>query len=153
MTFDLRTALPTILPKAITWAEAHCLSISQVGQPLKETLLAVARSVGVLYPDRIRIAEVPSLPLPEDAELREAALATGLLGPDMIGLTLGYGIYVCHGHDNIRLLSHEFRHVHQYEQAGSIASFLPAYLQQIVSVGYANAPFEIDARAYERNHA
>lgn len=94
-----------------------------------------------------------SLPLPGDPELKQAALATGLLGPSMIGLTLGHGIYVCHGHGNIRLLSHEFRHVHQYEQAGSIAAFLPAYLQQIVDVGYDKAPFEVDARAHERQHA
>ena len=58
----------------------------------------------------------------------------------MVGLTLGYGVYVCHGHGTVRLLSHEFRHVYQYEQAGSIAAFLPVYLQQIVTFGYNNAP-------------
>jgi hypothetical protein len=39
--------------------------------------------------------------------------------------------------------------VHQYERAGSIAAFLPVYLQQIVELGYNNAPFEIDARSHE----
>jgi len=101
----------------------------------------------------IRVAKVPRLPLPEDPELQQAALATGLLGPDMVGMTFGYGIYICRGHCTIRLLSHEFRHASQYEQAGSIAAFLPTYLQQIVAVGYHNAPFEIDARAHERHHA
>ena len=153
MTFDLRAALPILVPKAISWAESQCSAIARVGQPLNEVLLAVARSVGVLHPELIRVAEVPSLPLPEDPELKQAALATGLLGPSMVGLTLGYGIYVCHGHDNVRLLSHEFRHVYQYEQAGSIAAFLPVYLEQITTVGYNNAPFEIDARAQERHHA
>jgi len=153
MTFDLRAALPVLTPKAISWAEAQSSSIEQLGRPLNEVLLAVARSVGVLHPELIRVAEVPSLPLPEDPELKQAALATGLLGPGMVGLTLGYGVYVCSGHGNVRLLSHEFRHVHQYEQAGSIAAFLPVYLQQIVTVGYHNAPFEIDARAHEQHHA
>lgn len=152
MTFDLRAVLPVIAPKAIAWAEAQYLSISLAGQPLNEALLAVAKNVGVRYPERIRVVEVQSLPLPDDASLRQAALATGLLGPGMVGLTLGHGIYVCHGHGNIRLLSHEFRHVHQYEQAGSIAAFLPDYLHQIVSFGYHNAPLEIDARAHERHH-
>jgi hypothetical protein len=32
---------------------------------------------------------------------------------------------------------------------GSIAAFLPTYLQQIVDFGYANAPFEVDARRHE----
>ena len=48
-----------------------------------------------------------------------------------------------------RLLSHECRHVFQYEQAGSIALFLPLYLDAIVRVGYENCPFEQDARAHE----
>jgi hypothetical protein len=153
MTFDLSVALPVLAPKAISWAEAQYSTIAQEGQPLNEVLLAVARSVGVLHPELIRVSEVPSLPLPEDIELKQAALATGLLSPDMVGLTLGYGVYICQGHGNVRLLSHEFRHVHQYEQSGSIAAFLPVYLQQIVTVGYNNAPFEIDARAHERHHA
>ena len=153
MTFDLRVALPFLAPKAIAWAETQSSQIALSGQPLNDTLTSVARSVGVLHPERIRIVEVDSLPLPEDPDLKQAALATGLLGPNMIGLTLGYGIYVCRGRGTIRLLSHEFRHVYQYEKAGSIAAFLPVYLQQIVSVGYNSAPFEVDARAYEENHA
>ncbi len=68
----------------------------------------------------------------------------------MVGMTFGYGVYVCHGYVTFSLLSHEFRHVQQYEQAGSIAAYLPAYLEQVVTVGYDNAPFEIDARAHER---
>ena len=153
MKFDLNAVLPMIIPKVIAWVEAQSMHITQTGQPLKEELLAVARSVGVIQPERIRIAEVPSLPLPEDPELNQAARATGLLGPDMTGLTLGYGIYICYGHGDIRLLSHEFRHVYQYEQAGSIAAFIPVYLQQIALFGYDNAPFENDARDHARDHA
>jgi hypothetical protein len=48
-----------------------------------------------------------------------------------------------------RLVSHECRHVYQYETHGSIAAFLPIYLLQIATVGYVNAPFEQDARAHE----
>jgi hypothetical protein len=109
--------------------------------------------VEVLRPELIRVVEIASIPLPDDPELKQAALVTGLLGPNMVGLTLGYGVYVCHGYGTVRLLSHEFRHVYQYEQAGSIGAFLPVYLQQIVTVGYNNAPFEVDARAHERHHA
>ncbi|HPN01705.1 MAG TPA: hypothetical protein PKV03_09765 [Methylotenera sp.] len=153
MTFDLHTVLPLLIPKAIAWAQVQSSLIEKVGQPLNDSLLAIARSVGVMHPELIRVAEVSRLPLPEDPELQQAALESGLLGPNMVGMTFGYGIYVCHGHNTIRLLSHEFRHSFQYEQAGSIAAFLPTYLQQIVTVGYNNAPFEIDARAHERHHA
>ncbi|MGB2831500.1 MAG: hypothetical protein WBC07_01005 [Methylotenera sp.] len=153
MTFDLRTVLPLLIPKAIAWAEAQSSFIGQVGQPLNDALLTVARSVGVMHPELIRVTEVPCLPLPEDLELQQAALESVLLGPNMVGMTFGYGIYVCHGHGTIRLLSYEFRHSYQYEQAGSIAAFLPTYLQQIVTVGYNNAPFEIDACSHEKHHA
>ena len=84
----------------------------------------------------------------------EDGQVTGLLGPNMVGLTLGYAVLVCRGHEATpRLLSHEFRHVHQYEIAGSIAAFLPGYLHQIVAYGYANAPLEIDARNHELHRA
>ncbi len=149
MAFNLQAALPGLVPKAIAWAEAQAALVAQAGRPLDAPLLAVARSVGVQHPERIRIAEVTRLPLPLDAQLRAAALVSGLLGPSTIGLTLGYGIFICSRYVDVRLLSHEFRHVYQYEAAGSIAAFLPAYLEQIAAVGYKNAPFEVDARAHE----
>ena len=152
MTFDLQAALPRLLPRAIAWAEEREAEIIHNGVPLNATDVAVARSVGVVSPELIRVLLVQQVPLPEDAELREAAQLTGLLGPDTDGLTLGYGIYICHGHEGISLLAHECRHVYQYERADSIASFLPLYLQQIVTFGYNDAPFEVDARAHERQH-
>jgi hypothetical protein len=150
MNIDLRTALPMLLPSAIRWAEARANEAAQSGSQLNETGIVLARAVGVIQPELIRIALVASLPLPEEPQLRAAALQTGLLGPSMVGLTLGHSIFICHGHDSIRLLSHEFRHVYQYEQYGSIANFIPVYLEQIVQMGYANAAFELDAKAHEK---
>ena len=143
----------SLIQKAITWAEAQYASIAQAGLPLDDAQFSLAAVVGVQHPDRIRIAEIQRFPRPDDPELRQAAFDTGFLGHDTLGLTLGYGVYVRQGHGSNRLLSHEFRHVYQYEQAGSIRDFLPEYFQQIVTVGYSNAPFEVDARAYERDHA
>ena len=149
MTLDLRSALPALLPRAIAWAEERAAEIASTGFPLGQSGLSLARRVGVIRPELIRISMVDRLPLPSDPDLQAAALATGLLGHGMVGLTLNYGIYLCHGHDTARLLSHEFRHVYQYEQLGSIAEYLPVYLKQIVDFGYMKAPFEIDARANE----
>jgi hypothetical protein len=149
MPLDLITVLPILLPKAVDWATARSNEILADGEPLSEIGIKLAEAVGVARPERIRVSAVPELPLPEDEELRSVALETGLLGPNMIGLTLGYGIYVCDGHIDNRLISHECRHVHQYEAAGSIENFLPIYLQQIAIHGYHDAPFEIDARKHE----
>lgn len=147
--FDLSKELPRLLPKAIAWAEGKAAEIEKVGIPLSEVGMCLAQAAGVQHPDLIRVCEVKSLPLPEDLELRYAALETGLLGPGMIGLTLAYSIYIVSGKSTNRLISHECRHVYQYEVAGSIAAFLPQYLGQIAKYGYANAPFEIDARQHE----
>ena len=149
MNFDLRSALPFLLPKAIAWAEGRAAEIASLGSPLDAAGISIAQQVGVARPQLIRTLMVAQLPMPSDPQLEQAATATGLLGPSMIGLTLGHGIYICHGHSSIRLLSHECRHVHQYEQLGSIAAYLPVYLQQIVEFGYRDSPFEIDARDHE----
>lgn len=149
LTFDLAAALPLLAPKAVAWAEQRASEILAHGVALTDHGLVLASQVGVGNPEKIRLQFVPRLPLPTDPLLRQAALQTGLLGPSMIGLTLGYGIYICHGYNSARLISHECRHVYQYERAGSIANYIPAYLQQIVQFGYADAPYEVDARQHE----
>lgn len=148
---DLGRVLPAILPSAIAWAEAQSQLVLSAGIALSERGIVDARAVGVTSPERVRVALVPSLPLPEDPTLHAIALDTGLLGPGMVGLTLGHAIFIVQGHDTRRLLTHELRHVHQYEVAGSIAEFLPIYLQQVASFGYRDAPFEVDARRHEIN--
>jgi len=151
--FDLAAELPRLLPKAITWAETQEASAHRHGRALTVAGTRLAESVGVRYPKRIRVVEVSELPFPTDLELRLAATETGLLGPHMAGLTLGYAVFIRTGHYSARLISHECRHVYQYESAGSIAAFLPIYLSQIVFFGYEQAPFEVDARAHERDVA
>jgi hypothetical protein len=149
MPVDLKAVLPQLLPKAIAWAEAQAAQIASSGRSLDEGEMQLAQSVGVARPECVRVALVDALPLPDDPELAAAALQVGLLGPGMVGLTLGQSIFICRGHETKRLLSHELRHVHQYEQAGSIADFLPGYLQETVLFGYIAAPLEQDARAHE----
>jgi hypothetical protein len=148
---DLQSALPLLMPKALAWAQAQASAVAMSGASLSDIAQGVARSVGVLHPELIRVSLVDAIPVPTDPDLQAAAVQTGLMGPNIAGLTLGYAVFIRHGQDTWRLLSHEFRHVFQYEQAGSIAAFLPTYLQQIVQFGYANAPLEIDARAHERH--
>jgi len=147
--YDLAAVLPKLLPQAIEWVESHSGGILTSGQPLTAAGITVARAVGVRDPERIRVELVESLPLPDDQVLRDVALQTGLLGPNMAGVTFGYGIYTCKDHISNRLLTHECRHVFQYESAGSIAAFLPVYLQEIIENGYFECSFEVDARQYE----
>lgn len=148
---DLAGILPALLPAAVAWAMLQERAAISGGEPLTPDGLRIARRAGVLVPGRIRVRTVDALPVPDDPELREAAIRAGLIAPGMVGLTLGYGIFVRRGHADRRLLSHECRHVQQYEAHGGIAGFLPVYLAQVARDGYADAAFEIDARDHERD--
>lgn len=144
---NLKTELSRLLPKAVDWAEKHQRDILATGIALSPEELQIARAVGVQRSEDIRIKVVDQLPLPEDPELAAAAVQLGLLGPDMSGLTLFHGIFICHralGDRN--LIAHECRHVHQYEQRHSISAFLQEYIPQLDTFGYHNAPLEKDAR-------
>ncbi len=147
--FNLKTALPALAPLAVQWAEATANYVALSGRPLEEAEAQMARRVGVSQPESIRLLVVDQMPYPEHRMLQAAAMATDFLGPQTAGLTLGHAVLVRRGQESVRLLSHEFRHVHQYEQAGSIAAFLPVYLEQVLDHGYADAPLEADARAHE----
>ena len=148
---DLAAELPRLLPRVIAWVEEQEALALASGRPLTPIERQLAVAVGVRQPERVRIRLDPELPLPDDPELRAAADATGLLGRGMIGVTFGHAVFIRAGHLTNRLASHELRHVHQYEQAGSIAAFLPRYLREIVAVGYASSPLELDARRHERD--
>lgn len=141
--------LPTLLPKAIAWAEGESEQVLKHGQALVQRDIQLAVRAGVAHPERVRIAVVPQMPWPGDEELRAAGEETGLFSPTIIGLTMGHGILLIEGRFNRRMIAHELRHVHQYEAAGSIANFLPLYLLEVATHTYGNAPFEIDARNHE----
>lgn len=126
--------------------------ILESGAPLTSEQIAMASQVGVLRPEKIRILSVARISPPDDPLLLEIAEEMNFLGPDTIGLTLGYGIYLREGYITDRLLSHEFRHVQQYEVAGSVQAFIAEYIQQIFQYGYYDSPYEVDARAYEISH-
>jgi hypothetical protein len=146
---SLAARLPVLLPRVIAWATRESQRILQNGQALSAQGIAIARAVGVANPERIRILEVSAIPAPEDPELKELALAENLIGPNTAGLTLGYGIFIVQGRLDVRLLSHECRHVHQVEAADGLDAFLPLYLKQIAEFTYDHAPYELDAKAHE----
>ena len=123
-----------------------------VGQELNAAGEAIARQVGVARPEDVRVVVTDEMPFPGHPQLRAAAIEVGMLGPNMAGLTLGHAIFIREGELSARLLSHELRHVAQYEEAGSIEAFLPVYLAQVVEYGYEAAPYEVDARSHEIGH-
>ena len=89
------------------------------------------------------------IPLPHEADLRQAAQDFGLLTADTGGLTIGYGIFVLQRcWSNAKLVAHELMHVAQYEQCGGISGFVHKYLYEVNEYGYPAAPMEQDAIAF-----
>ncbi len=141
---------PAIAPRVIQWAEVQAGQALRAGAPLDAAQQALARRVGVKDPHRIRMIVVEEIPLPEEPLLKAASAEVGLSQSSAAGLTLGHAVIVRRGFENdARLLSHEFRHVAQYEARGGIARFLDEHLRHLVRFGYDDSPFERDARDHE----
>jgi hypothetical protein len=145
---SLLAEFATLLPLAIEWAANEEARVLREGVALSEDELRDARAVGVKSPERIRLLRVETVPIPEHPQLRAAAETVHFLSPETRGLTLHYAIFVrwdCW--KDRHLLAHEFVHTVQYERLGGIAPFLQQYLQECLTIGYANAPMELEASA------
>ena len=147
-----RALLPALAWPVCAWARSHERRIARAGRPLSPHERAIARQVGVVEVDRVRLAVVGAIPFPCNRLLDGLAAWAGLPGPGATdGLTLGHAIYLRAGAAHLpELLAHECRHVQQCEQLGSLAAFLRRYLREVSRHGYHEAPLEIDARRAAR---
>jgi hypothetical protein len=136
-------------PLVLFWGTILQWTIPYRGRTLEPWEEAIARKVGVTHSDQIRLITVRDLPFPKLPGLRRLAGRHGMSRDGGRGLTLGHGIFIKEGCYSVRLLSHECRHVYQYEQAGSIGKLLTRYLEEVLEHGYSNAPLEHDARNHE----
>ena len=124
--------LEDTIKRACTWVEQQQEYIENFGAKLTPHQIALAIQVGVRRPERIRILTIEKIPSPNDETLSKIAEKLNFLGPSTLGITLGNCIYVRDGYVDDRLLSHEFRHVYQFEESGSIQVFIGEYLQQLI---------------------
>ena len=135
-----------ILPLAVEWAEANEKVILVHGAALSQQYMEDARPVGVKNPERVRIYEVPQIPIPKHPILKAAAEATQLISPETIGISLGYGIFIHNDFSNDRYtVVHELVHTMQCERAGGLYLFLKKYLWECIEIGYPEAPMEQEA--------
>jgi hypothetical protein len=136
----------TLLPLATEWATAQEEMILEKGTPLSPQGLVDAKKMGVIYPERIRLLKVASVPMPTNPLLRQAAKATNLISPKTGGMAIRYGIFVRRDCWNNRsLIAHECVHTSQYERFGSIGDFLSQHLRECIEIGYPSAPLEQEA--------
>ncbi|MEK0337212.1 MAG: hypothetical protein QQN41_07250 [Nitrosopumilus sp.] len=135
-----------LLPLACKWAEQQEISIQQNGIGLTHSQIEDATRVGVKYPEKVKLLQVSTIPIPEEPALASATQATQLITTNTVGLTLRYGIFVRSDYwNNRQILVHELVHTSQYERLGGILPFLQKYLTECISIGYPAAPMEQEA--------
>ncbi|MGV7225235.1 MAG: hypothetical protein ACQ9MH_27440 [Nitrospinales bacterium] len=136
----------TILPLAVEWAEAKEKVSLEHGTALSPKYMEDAKSVGVKYPERVRIYEVSQIPIPKHPILKAAAEVTQLISPATIGISLRYGIFIHNNFSNDRYtIVHELVHTMQCEKFGGLYPFLKKYLWECIEIGYPEAPLEQQA--------
>jgi len=80
--------------------------------------------------------------------LRAAAASINFLTATPRGLALDHGIFIRADHWRDRaLIAHELVHTAQFQRFGGILPFLQTYISQCATVGYSNAPLELEAIA------
>ena len=135
-----------ILPLAVKWAEAKEKVILDYGTALSPRYMKDAKSVGVKYPERVRIYKVHQIPIPKHPILKAASEATQFISPASIGIALRYGIFLQKNYSTDRFtIVHELAHTMQYERFGGFYPFLKEYLWECLTIGYPQAPLEQEA--------
>lgn len=137
-----------LLPLAVQWAAEQERRVLCEGVSLSKVELADARVIGVCNPERVRLLRVDSIPVPVHPMLRAAAASINFLTAAPRGLALDYGIFIRADYWRDRaLIAHELVHTAQFQRLGGILPFLQIYIFQCATVGYPNAPLELEAIA------
>jgi hypothetical protein len=140
--------LEQLLPLAVQWAAEQERRVLCEGVSLSKVELADAKAIGVRNPERIRLLRVDSIPVPVHPMLRAAAASINFLTAAPRGLALDYGIFIRADYWRDRaLIAHELVHTAQFQRLGGILPFLHTYIFQCATVGYPNAPLELEASA------
>lgn len=146
---EIRQFLVPVVPLAAQWLREVAANYQKEGRPLDAQEIPIAVAAGARKPREVRIATVIQMPAPSDPTLQSAMNSSGFWTQNAAGLTLGSVILIRENHFSNALLAHELAHVAQFELLG-IEGFLQLYLEQVLSVGYEQAPMEIEARRLEK---
>ena len=135
----------SLIKIATEWLSSQQHLLADDLMPLSLEEVAIAKAVGVAYPERVRVARLPRIPTPDHPALAHAASALGLFTPSMTAFAAGYVILLRASDANAGLLAHELRLVHHFESIGTVAGYLGKYIAEVFEHGYGSTPMEIDA--------
>jgi hypothetical protein len=141
-----------LLPLASQWAKTHEAFVLEHGTPLAQRQIEDAQRVGVQDPARIRLLLVDRIPLPDDAELAEAARRAQIITDASRAVTIGHGIIVrADSWQDRELLLHALVHVAQCERAGGLEPFVEEYLSdRSTCANFSVGSLEDEARGLAR---
>lgn len=130
------------------WAEKIDTEGLQVGHPLDQKHLDIAKEIGIKNPEKIRLVYVDEVPFPrENSLLKFIGETAGLIGDGIVNnaQVFGYSIYIRKGFQmDTPKLAHELVHVLQVERA-SFKDVLSGHLLGVLEHGYEDSPIEAEA--------
>jgi len=129
------------------WVALHEARLLSKGLPLPSHLITWSKQHNISNPERSRLLHAKPIPLPAPLIVRRFLDKKGFPCIHLAGLSLRHGIYLAPNLPNPdQIIQHELIHTRQYQEAGSIFSFLRRYLFQCLTQGYESCDMEREAR-------
>ena len=145
---EIQEKLDQLAPLALRWVNDVEIKLIDSGRPLSEDEVAIAKSVGVRSPERVRVVVLSEFPLPKNEVLLAEATRYGLGSNAEGGRTMGYVILLKERFAKTRwIMAHELVHVAQQEKMGR-ESFLRRLMVEYELMGYRRAPLELEANKH-----
>ena len=137
---EVEAELPAFLEDDIGIERA----IIAIGRPLNERETALARVIGVRFPERVRIAIIPRIP--PRGERQEFIEEYAGLRFRTVALAAGYGILITNAAArNTETLAHELVHIRQFEELGREGMARQVLTEKAVLSGITVIPIEQEA--------
>jgi hypothetical protein len=119
----------SLLPLAYKWAKAQEDFVLARGAPLGPGHMADARLAGIQDCARVRVLVVDRIPLPDHAELAEAARRSGIITHDTRCIGFGHAVIIrADSWGDRELLLHNLVHIAQCERSGGLEQWVRQYL-------------------------
>jgi hypothetical protein len=144
-----------VLPQYIAWAMETEVAGLNMGEPLDNDQLVIAKEIGIKNPEKVRLVYVDEVPFPyENLVLKVVGEALGFIGEGIINnaQVFGYSIYIRKAYQlTTPNLAHELVHVLQIERS-SLDQVITQHFADLIKYGYDNSPLEVEAAKAEETY-
>jgi hypothetical protein len=139
------------IPEVVLWIEEMENYIQSNGRFLNEEELTIAKEIGILNYDIIKVWESSEVPKPKSTILQFLGNKIGFFSSNTNGICFRYGIFIHSVSPNkVSLLEHELIHTLQYERFGSVEKFILYYLDDVLTNGYDVSVLEKEANCSKK---